>query len=185
MAEDGVIDLASRQRARLEAELNRLRASNTALVAMAKANLAAQAQTHGAVLSVLEAPTLAALDRTLAGALAASLGVDCVRVFIEGHAALPAPQAIRACAPDLVSALLGRAGERLGPVDTRFADALYAGKASSLRSEAIVRLDIAGAPGVLCLASRDGAMFSPDQGADLIHFLARVLERRIGPWLSD
>ena len=185
MAEDGVIDLASRQRAKLETELARLRASNEALIALAKANLAAQAQTHGAVLSILEADTLPALDRKLAGPVAGALGVDVVRVFIEGRALLPAGQAVLPCAPDFTQALVNGKAERLGPVDARYADALYAGKASALRSEAIARLDIAGTAGALCLASRDGDAFRPDQAADLLHFLARVIERRLAPWLKD
>lgn len=185
MADDGVIDLAARQRARLETELSRLRASNAALIDLARANLAAQAQTHGAVLSILEAQSAPALDRKLAGPVAGALGVDVVRVFIEGCSLVPSGQAIQACAPDFTQALLGAKAERLGPVDTRYADALYAGKASALRTEAVARLDIAGARGALCLASRDGQAFRPDQAADLMHFLARVLERRLAPWLKD
>jgi uncharacterized protein YigA (DUF484 family) len=184
MAEDGVIDLARRQRAKLEAESNRLRASNAELVAMAKANLAAQAQTHSAVLSVLEADTLPALDRKLAGPVASALSVDLARIFIEGHDPLPSGQAIRSCSPGLVTAMLGARPERLGPVDARYADALYAAKASSLRSDALVRLDMGRAVGVLCLASRDGAAFHTGQGADLLHFFARVMERRLRPWLD-
>lgn len=184
MADDGVIDLASRKQQRQQSELARVKAANEALIALATANLAAQAQTHGAVLAVLEAETAPALDRMLAGRVATTLGADVVRVFIEGHALLPAGQAIKPCAPEFTSALLGSRAERLGPVDTRYADALYAGKASSLRTEAIARLDVAGVPGALCLASRDGDAFRPDQAADLLHFLARVLERRLSPWLK-
>ena len=184
MADDGVIDLAARQRAKLETELARLRASHEALITLAKANLAAQAQTHAAVLAILEADTLPALDRKLAGRVAGALSVDIVRVFIEGHAPLPAGEAIQACAPELTDALLGARAERLGPVDARYADALYAGRAGALRTEASVRLDIAGVSGMLCLASRDGEAFRPDQGADLLHFLARVVERRLAPWLK-
>jgi uncharacterized protein YigA (DUF484 family) len=36
----------------------------------------------------------------------------------------------------------------------------------------------------LCLGARDDRAFTPDQGADLLHFLARALERRITPWLK-
>ncbi len=184
MADDGVIDLAARQRSKLETELARVRASNEALIALAKANLAAQAQTHAAVLAVMEAETLPALDRKLTGRVAGALSVDVVRVFIEGHALLPAGQAIQPCAPDFTHALVGGKAERLGPIDTRYADALYAAKASALRTEAIARLEIGGVAGALCLASRDGEMFRPDQAADLLHFLARVLERRLAPWLK-
>lgn len=184
LAGESVVDLAQRARQKLEGELRRVRATNTALIDLAKANLAAQAQTHGAVLAVMEAESLTALDRKLSGRAAGALGVDVIRVFIEGHAPLKAGAAIQGCAPDLVDALVGTKAECLGPVDTRFADALYGPMGSGLRSEALARLEIGGRPGVLCLAARDGRAFTPDQGADLLHFLARALERRIAPWLK-
>ncbi|MEQ8404766.1 MAG: DUF484 family protein [Oceanicaulis sp.] len=185
LAGEEVVDLSQRARAKLERELARARATNEALIALAKANLAVQSQVHGAVLAVMEAESLAALDRKLAGRAAGALGVDIVRLFIEGHAPLKAGAAIQGCAPDLVDALVGDKAERLGPIDTRFADALYGPMGPGLRSEALARLEIAGRPGVLCLGARDGKAFTPDQGADFLHFLGRVLERRIAPWLKD
>ncbi|XBQ17430.1 MAG: DUF484 family protein [Oceanicaulis sp.] len=184
LAGEGVVDLGARARQKLEAELAKVRATNTALIALAKANLAAQAQTHAAVLAVMEAETLSALDRKLAGRAAGALGVDAIRVFIEGHAPLKGGAAIQGCSPDLVDALMGEKAERLGPVDARFADALYGPVGTGLRSEALARLEVGGRPGVLCLGARDGKAFTPDQGADLLHFLARALERRLAPWLK-
>ncbi|KAA5803497.1 DUF484 family protein [Alkalicaulis satelles] len=181
----GVVDLGAHARKRLDAELARARATNAALIALAKANLAAQAQTHAAILAVLEAESLSALDRKLSGRAAGALSVDIIRIFIEGADPLPGGQAIRACSPELTDALLGKRAERLGPVDERFASALYEARASGLRSEALVRLELARRPAVLCLAARDARAFTPDQGADLLHVFARVLERRITPWLAD
>lgn len=183
LASDGVVDLASRQRRKVADELAQANASNAALIELSKANLAAQAQCHSAVLAVLEAENPAALDRKLEGRVAGALGVDKVKVLIEGCTLLPEPRALISCAPDLVASLVGAKGERLGPVDTRFADAVYGPQGPGLRSEALVRMDIAGHPAVLCLAARSDAAFTPDMGADLLHFLARVLERRITPWL--
>lgn len=185
LAGESVVDLSKKAREKLEREVRKVRATNTALIALAKANLAVQAQVHGAVLAVLEADSLTALDRKLSGRAAGSLGVDIVRVFVEGHAPLKAGAAIQGCAPELVDALLGSKAERLGPIDTRFADALYGPMGPGLRSEALARLEFGGRPGVLCLGARNGETFSPDQGADLLHFLARVLERRITPWLNS
>lgn len=184
LAASGVVDLGAHARKRLEAGLARARATNTALVALAKANLAAQAQTHAAIIAVMEADSLSALDRKLAGRAAGALSVDVIRIFIEGADPLPGGQAIRPCSPELTDALLGKRAERLGPVDERFASALYDARASGLRSEALVRLELARRPAVLCLAARDARAFTPDQGADLLHFFARVLERRITPWLA-
>jgi uncharacterized protein YigA (DUF484 family) len=182
---EGVVDFGARKRERLERDASRTRATNEALVAMAKANLAAQAQVHSAILAVLEAPTLMALDRKLAGRVAGALSVDVIKVYLEGHDPLGNGLALQACSPGLVSALLGERSERLGQVDARFADALYGDQANSLRSEALTRIEVGDLTGVLCLAARDESAFTPDQGADLLHFFARVLERRIAPHLRQ
>lgn len=184
-SEGAVVDLAQRRRVQLETDLRKLRATNEALIALAKANLAAQAQTHAAVLAIMEADSLTALDHKLTSRVAGALSLDTIRIFIEGHAPLHNAKAILACSPELSHALLGDAGERLGPVDTRFSDALYGPLGPSLRSEAIARIEIGGHPGVMCLGSREQRAFTPDQGADLIHFLARALERKIAPWMRD
>ncbi|MCH8488599.1 MAG: DUF484 family protein [Oceanicaulis sp.] len=184
LTQSGVVDLGAHARRKLEAELARARATNAALIALAKANLAAQAQTHAAILAVLECENLQALDHKLAGRAAGALSVDLIRVFIEGCTPLPGAKAIRPCSPELVEALLGARSEKLGPVDARYADALYGEQAKGMRSEALVRLELARRPAVLCLAARDARAFSPDQGADLLHVFARVLERRISPWLA-
>lgn len=180
-----VVDLASAQHSRLRTENARLQATNEALIALARTNLAAQAQTHAAVLAILEADTLGALDRKLAGRAAGALGVDAVRVLIEGHQPLKSAQAIHGAAPGLVDLLLGDAAERLGRTDPRFADALYGPQASRLSSQALCRLEAAGHQGVLCLAAREPGAFEPEQSADLVHFLARVLERRLALWLRQ
>ena len=65
-----VVDLAQRRQKKLEKDLRKVRATNDALIALAKANMAAQAQTHAAVLAILEAEDLAALDHKLASRVA-------------------------------------------------------------------------------------------------------------------
>lgn len=182
---ESVVDINAAARAKLQAEIRRLKATNDALISLAKANLAVQAQTHSAVLALLEAESLAALDRKLAGRVAAALNVDLIRVFIEGHAPLKSAESILGAAPDLAGSLLGESSERLGPVDRRFADALYGPQANRQQAEAMVRLSIGGRTGVLCLAARDHEAFTPDQGSDLLHFLARVIERRLVSFLRD
>lgn len=182
---EAVVDINAAARARLQAEIRKLKATNEALIALAKANLAVQAQTHSAILALLEADTLAALDRKLSGRVAGALNVDLVRVFIEGHAPLRTAESILGAAPDLVKSLLGESAERLGPVDRRFADALYGAQAGRQQAEAMVRLDIGGRAGVMCLAARDHEAFTPKQGTDLLHFLARVIERRLVSFLRD
>ena len=183
--EEPVVDINAAARDRLQTEIRRLHASNDALIALAKANLAAQAMTHSAVLAILEADNLIALDKKLSSRVTATLNVDVVKVFIENHAPLQNAQSIIGASPDLVEALLGDDHDRLGPVDQRFADALYPGQASRLESEGIVRLEIGHRHGMLCLASSDPQAFTTDQASDLIHFVGRVLERRLVSLLRD
>jgi uncharacterized protein len=181
--EGNVVDLGAVARARLQTEIRRLRKGQETMIEMARTNLAAQAQTHNAVLSIMEAATLADLDKKLAGRVAQALGVDVLKVYIEGHAPLKSAEAILGSAPELSSALLGPYAERLGPIDRRYADALYGPRSNRMESEAVAAMEIDGHPGVLCMASRDAKMFRPEQGADLVHFIARAIERRMGEWL--
>ena len=180
-----VVDINSAARERLHGEIRKLEATNGALVSIAKANLAAQAQTHNAVLAVLEAENLAGLDKKLAARVPGALNLSIVRVFIEGHAPLKSGESIIGAAPGLGESLLGDQPVKLGPVDRRFADALYAGEAGRVSSEALVRLDIAGRSGLLAMAARDKTAFSPDQGSDLVHFFARVIERQLAHFLRN
>lgn len=182
---DGITDINAAARDRLQNEIRRLQASNDALIALAKVNLAAQAQAHSAVLAILEADTLLALDRKLTGRVAASLNLEVVKIFIENHAPLQSAESIIGASPDLVDALLGDDHDKLGPVDQRFADALYGGQASRLASEGIVRLEIGQRHGMMCLASREKDAFTDDQASDLMHFMGRVLERRLVSLLRD
>ena len=176
-----VVDINAAARDRLQSEIRRLQASNDALIALAKANLAAQAQTHSAVLAILEADTLLALDRKLAGRVAATLNVEVVKVFIENHAPLQSAESIIGASPELVDALLGNDHDKLGPVDQRFADALYGSQASRLASEGIVRLEIGQRHGMLCLASREKDAFTDDQGSELMPFSAIL---RAAAWIE-
>ena len=63
--EEPVLDINAAARQRLEQEIRRLRATNSALVNLARDNLATQSQVHAAILAMLEAESLTALDRKL------------------------------------------------------------------------------------------------------------------------
>lgn len=184
-ASEPVLDLNAAARQKQDLEIRRLRATNSALINLARDNLATQSQVHAAILAMLEAESLTALDRKLSGRIAKTLNVDALRVFIEGHRPIEKALTIFAAAPGLSDSLLGQQPERLGHVDSRFADALYGGQGHSFKSEALVRLDIAGRAGLLCLASLHEDSYTPDMAPDFLHFFARALERRMTPWLRD
>lgn len=184
-ADDGnLVDINRAARLRMEAEIRRLKAHNDRLLMLSRANLAAQAQTHAAAVSIVEAESVEELDRTLAARVAGPLGLDVARVFIESYVPRRGARSILAATEGLCDAALGDKAEHLGPVDTHLAEVLYGLQAPRLRSHALIGLEIAGRPGVLCLASRGLETFTADQGADLPHFLGRLIERRIAPWLT-
>jgi uncharacterized protein YigA (DUF484 family) len=180
---DGVVDLGSAAREKLLEELRQLKALNAGIVETARANLATQSQIHMAVLALLEADSLAALDRKMSGRLTGALGVDVCRVLIEGHAPLKSGESLLGAAEGFVGEVLGDKVERLGPVDPQIAHALYGQQGARVKSEAVVRLDFNGHDGLMALAARDAHLFESGQGTELLNFLARAIERMIVQWL--
>lgn len=181
----GMTDIGAKAREGLQREIRRLKVANDSMIAIARSNLAAQARAHSAVLKVIDTPTLAALDRELAGPVASALGVEAVRVCLEGQTPLPRPMAILPGAPGLKQAMLGEASERLGAPDPRFATGIYGPQSARIASEAVIALEGKGFTGLICLGARDEHTFRPGDAADLVHFLARVTERRLQTLLSD
>lgn len=177
--EANVTDLNAAARARLQSEITLLKAANEGLQDMLRGNLAAQASAHAAVMGLMDEPSLAALDRRLAGHTATTLGLEAVRVCLEGIAALPRPIAILPAAPGLKVAMLGEASERLGVPDPRLSGPIYGVQAGRVASEAVIALEGRGFSGVLCLGSARRDAFRANDAADLAHFLARILERRL------
>ena len=182
--QDGIIDLGAAAREKLLTEIRQLRALNAGIVETARANLAVQSQVHMAVLALLEAESLSALDRKFAGRVPGALGVDICRCFIEGHAPLASAEAILGASDGLTADVLGERVERLGPVGKSYATAVYGPQGQRVRSEALVRLDFNGREGFLAVAARDPNLFTPGQGTELLNFLARTLERLIVSWMN-
>jgi uncharacterized protein YigA (DUF484 family) len=178
-----VVDLGSVARDKLLQELRQLKALNEGIVETARSNLAVQSQIHMAVLALLEAESMATLDRKFAGRVAGALGVDVCRIYIEGHAPLKTAESILGAGEGLVSLVLDQKVERLGPVRTETAETLYGPQSSRVQSEAIVRLDFHGHDGLMAVASRDPNLFQAGQGTELLNFLARTLERLIIRWM--
>lgn len=174
-----ITDLNVAARQRLQSEITLLQAANEDLLDRLRGNLAAQASAHAAVMGLMDEPSLAALDRRLAGHTATTLGLEAVRVCLEGITALPRAIAILPAAPGLKTAMLGEASERLGPPDPRLSGPIYGVQAGRVASEAVIALEGRGFSGVLCLGSARRDAFRPDDAADLAHFLARILERRL------
>jgi uncharacterized protein YigA (DUF484 family) len=71
---------------------------------------------------------------------------------------------------------------RMGP-SPGLGELFGAERAEGLKSAALVRIALwTGRPGVLAFGSSDPEGFVPEMGAELIAFLAKVVERTAGRW---
>jgi uncharacterized protein YigA (DUF484 family) len=151
------------------------------LEALAKANFAAQAQTHAAVIDLLEARNHSDLARRVDELATLRLGLAGAVVALEGPARTPA---------GWVALVEGQVDLVLGPQKVARmgfhapALPLFGDRAGSVKSMALVRLGI-WAPtrqGILAFGSPDASGFTSDMGSELVAFLARVFERTAERW---
>jgi uncharacterized protein YigA (DUF484 family) len=150
-----------------------------ALEATARANFAAQAQCHTAVLDLMEARGAPDLARRLDAAARDRLGLVAGALAVEGRA----PTSWMQLEPGTVDLVLGEgAPARLGEVAQ--GDLLFPGAAQPVRSCALVRLTLGrpARPGLLAFGAADAQAFAPEMGAELIAFIARVVECTAERW---
>ena len=151
------------------------------LEATARANFAAQAQTHGAVVDLLDARNHADLARRVDELAQLRFGLAAGVVALEGPDHTPAGWRVMAEGQiDLVIghqrvALMGFQPKALG---------LFGERAPQIKSMAMVRMAIwePARTGLLAFGSADEHGFTEDMGAELVAFLARVVERTAERW---
>jgi hypothetical protein len=195
-----VVDLRGVLVERLEDRLDRLEDTHREVLAAAYDNVAGMTQVHRACLALLDAGDFAGFLRALTGEAAAILGVEVIRLGLEAPAAAPG-QALGPAGPlrAAVVALpaggveayvtrgrgLGARKATLRRVDRAPAE-LYGARAGAIRSEALLRLDLGAGKleGLLAFGAADANRFHPDQGVDLLTFLADVFERCLRRWLA-
>jgi uncharacterized protein YigA (DUF484 family) len=151
------------------------------LEAIAKANFAAQAQTHAAVIDLLEARNHSDLARRVDELATLRLGLAGATVALEGPARTPA---------GWVALVEGQVDLVLGPQKVARmgfhapALPLFGERAASVKSMALVRLGLwsPSRQGILAFGSPDAQGFTSDMGSELVAFLARVFERTAERW---
>lgn len=148
----------------------------------ARENYAAQAQTHGAVIDLLEARNHADLARRIDDLARLRFGLTAGIVALEGPGRAPAGW--RTLAQGQTDLILGDS-QRLDAMGFHpIALGLFGDRAESVASVALVRLAIwdPGRQGLLAFGSEDPEGFTADMGAELVTFLARVVERTAERW---
>lgn len=192
-----IVDLRGLAMERLENRLDRLEDTHRNVIAAAYENLAGTNQVHRAILQMLDPLDFEDFLRNLAGEVAATLRVDCLRLVLEsvqggGDAALRRlGDMVHVAAPGFVADYItgGRNVPQRAVVLRQVlpeTDAIYGEKAGFIRSEALMRLDFGTGrlPGMLALGAEDPHQFKPTHGIDLLAFFAGVFERTMRRWLA-
>lgn len=176
-----VVEFAPVALARAEAAKVEALDARQQLEEAARANFAAQAQTHAAVVDLLDSRNLSDLARRVDEAARLRFGLAAGALAVERPGAVPLGW--RPLEPFDVDALLGADQmARLGAVGDS-AD-LFGERAVGVESVALVRLAV-WAPersALLAFGAADPQGFTPAMGADLVAFLARVVERVAERW---
>ncbi len=156
-------------------------AARRELEAIARANFAAQAQTHAAVIDILEARNHADLARRIDETARLRFGLCAGAVALEAPGRTPAGW--RTLPEGMTDALLGPEGlNRMGA--PLYAEAMFGEAAEHVSSLAMVRLALwsPARQGVLAFGSPDLNGFTEEMGCELVAFIARVVERTAERW---
>ncbi|HEY8615191.1 DUF484 family protein [Phenylobacterium sp.] len=182
LAAENVVDFGPAALARVHAAHRREASARQQLEATARENYAAQGQTHGAVIDLLESRNHADLARRVDDLAQWRFGLTAGVVALEGPENTPAGW--RALVEGQVDLLLGghQSLHRMGFAPTALG--LFEGRAERVQSMAMVRLAIwePARQGLIAFGSEDPDGFTPDMGAELVAFLARVVERTAERW---
>jgi len=182
VAAGNVVEFAPAAMARVHAAHQREATQRKQLEETARANFSAQAQTHGAVIDLLDARNHSDLahrvDELARARFALAAGVIALETedrppagwkrLVEGQVdmILDGPQRL---------ARMGFAPTALG---------LFGERAADIKSMAMVRMAMwePSRQGLLAFGSPDPEGFTEDMGAELVAFLARVAERTAERW---
>ena len=185
-----VVDLRDRLVERLEGRLDRLVSANRSMIAAAYENVAGTRQLHAGVVALAGAGTLSDFLLGLTQEVPRLIGVEDARLCLEADVTeiAPAEGLGRGLAGRVLALPEGMVAEYLTLDLTAAPERVVLREASAeaeavfgldtgVRSEAMVRLDLAGAPGLVIFGSEDPERFSPDQGTELLEFFGDVVER--------
>jgi uncharacterized protein YigA (DUF484 family) len=175
-----VVDFGPAAIARVHAAHQREALQRQQLEEIARANFSAQAQTHGAVVDLLDARNHADLAHRLDHLAQHRFGLAAAVIALESERA---PAGWKLLVEGQVDLILGDHGlARMGVLPTALG--LFEAPQGEIRSMALVRMAIwePSRQGVLAFGSADPEGFTPDMGSELVAFLARVVERTAERW---
>ena len=182
VAVGNVVDFGPAALARVHAAHQREASQRQHLEETARANFSAQAQTHGAVVDLLDARNHSDLARRVDDLAKQRFGLAAgvVALETEGHP----PMGWKMLVEGQVDMILGGQQRlaRMGFAPTALG--LFGAEAEAIKSMAMVRMAIwePSRQGLLAFGSTDPQGFTEDMGTELVAFLARVVERTAERW---
>ncbi|HWU51032.1 MAG TPA: DUF484 family protein [Asticcacaulis sp.] len=147
----------------------------------AKANFDAQSETHALILSLMEARNHADLARRLNEETRKRFGLISAVIALEDTA--PVPLGWKTLDYGGVDYIVGEEGlSLLGPEGV--CRVLFDDDVRRIKSAAVLRTAMwrEGRPGLVAFGSSDDEGFTADMGAELVAFVARVVERVADRW---
>lgn len=180
MTAANVVEFMPAALGRLEAAKVREATARQEIEALARANFHAQTQTHALIVDLLDSRNNADLARRVQQAAEERFGLIAGVLAVEGPGRTPAGW--RALHPGMIDHLLGDGMARMG--QSVAATELFGPLADDVHSVALVRMSLWSPirQGVLAFGSPEPDGFSRDMGAELVAFLARVVERTAERW---
>lgn len=180
-----VVEFGRAALTRLEEAAEREADARKRIEAVARANFAAQTQTHVAALDLMEARNLSDLARRLDAVAQGRFGLTGAVVAVERPGGVPFGW--KGLEPGAVARLLGDDGLTwLGPHFDGLN--LFGGAEGEVGSVALIRMTPAfpggepPRPALCAFASPEADGFIPTMGCELVAFIARVVERTAERW---
>ncbi len=197
---DNVVDMRGIAMDRLEQRFDKLENTHRSVIAAAYDNLSGTQQIQRAVLAILEPLDFTEFLKSLGNEISDILTTDAIKLCLESPMSSQEEQrkllreygdTLGFYAPGSIEEYLTEGRNMTARTITlrqvsHASATLYGEKATWLRSEALLRLDLGAGnlPGLLALGSEDPHMFHPNKGTDLLVFLGGVFERAMRRWLD-
>ena len=182
VAAGNVVDFGPAVLARVHAAHQREADQRQQIEETARANFSAQAQTHGAVVDLLDSRNHSDLARRVDELARTRFGLSAGIIALETDT-LP-PAGWKQLVDGQVDMILGGPQRlaRMGFAPTALG--LFREAAGDIKSMAMVRMAMwePSRQGLLAFGSPDEDGFTPDMGTELVAFLARVAERTAERW---
>jgi uncharacterized protein YigA (DUF484 family) len=183
-----VVDMQQYVIGRLQRQVRTLRDIQSDLIEASSLNSLAREQVHAAALAMLDARSFEAFVAYVAApeGLARTLGLRAAAICIEAANPRADASGVRILEIGGVARMMGGDMPYRLVANVHGSRGLYGELADEVQSEALVRLDFSRVtpPGLLALGGAGTEQFHPDQAADLLEFLARIVERCIRLWLD-